>query len=770
MIPTKSFPVFLLAVTVAVSASKPGPAPRFDSWKIIGPGGGGTMIIPTISPHDPNIVLEHCDMTGTYITVDGAQSWRMFNLRGGVNTFAYDPSNPRVIYAGNAALWRSENTGRSWSMVLPDPKKNTVEHQLGDHSSYVLTSSDEVYPTRQTITAIAVDPADSNTIYVTFGGRAGNKASILVSRDRGVRWIKAGESDSPVLSLVPQTDGLLAVTATGIFRYRQGKTQMETLSDFPNGRVFQASVARTNEELVIYATSTAGALYRFDVSSRRWTELRPQLGQTAGRFGAVAASANHGCTVYVGFRGLVLGQGRENTFNGIAKSADAGKTWSIVHKESTHPSGNLEASWIEERAEEGGRDIWFDAPYSLGVAPTNPNICYATDLFRTYRTFDGGKSWQQVNSVRVGDNRWTTRGLDVTTNYGVHFDPFDLKHIFISYTDIGAFQSYDGGLTWIGATAGVPMRWRNTTYWIEFDPQVRGLLWGAFSGVHDLPRPKMWRRTDPERFTGGVGVSVDGGKSWTPSNVGMPETAVTHLLLDPTSPVGKRTLYACGFGRGVFKSVDNGKTWSVKNVGIEEKKPFAWRITRARDGTLYLIVARSNEGRYGEPGGAGALYRSLDGAEHWVKMKLPVNCNGPVGLTLDPRNSRRMYLAAWGQERDDVDLGGGVFMSEDGGSTWRHIFKESQHVYDVTVDQKNPHVLYACGFDAAAFRSIDGGIHWSRIRGFNFKWGHRVILDPSDPSKIYITTFGGSVWHGLAAGDPKAIEDILTPIPIRDAE
>ena len=28
---------------------------------------------------------------------------------------------------------------------------------------------------------------------------------------------------------------------------------------------------------------------------------------------------------------------------------------------------------------------------------------------------------------------------------------------------------------------------------------------------------------------------------------------------------------------------------------------------------------------------------------------------------------------------------------------------------------------------------------------------------------IYITTFGGSVWHGPAEGDPDAVEDIAGP-------
>jgi len=51
--------------------------------------------------------------------------------------------------------------------------------------------------------------------------------------------------------------------------------------------------------------------------------------------------------------------------------------------------------------------------------------------------------------------------------------------------------------------------------------------------------------------------------------------------------------------------------------------------------------------------------------------------------------------------------------------------------------------------------STDGGKTWSRIKGYNFKWGYRVILDPADPEKIYITTFSGSVWHGPAAGGPR---------------
>jgi photosystem II stability/assembly factor-like uncharacterized protein len=456
--------------------------------------------------------------------------------------------------------------------------------------------------------------------------------------------------------------------------------------------------------------------------------------------------------------------GDDNWF-GLAKTTDGGLHWSIVYEESRARAANVELAWIEGFY--GGTGPIRD----IGVSPTNPDVCYVTDSCpRSFRTFDGGKTWQQIISHHVEGDRWTTTGFDVTTCYGVHFDPFDPKNVFISYTDVGLFKSADSGATWNSSIKGIRKHWDNTTYWVELDPEVKGLMWGAFARTHDLPRPKMWRQSNSRRtveaYQGGVATSTDGGETWMVTVEGMPETAVTHILVDPTSPVGRRTLYACGFGRGVYKSTDNGKTWALKIKGIEKREPFAWRITRAKDGTLYLVVSRRSEAGYTGDAEDGALYRSTDGAEHWVKMRLPEGVNGPTGLTLDPSDNRRMYLSAWGVQLPDGVRNGGVYLSTNAGETWRNVFNASQHVYDVTVDPRNPQIVYNCGFETGAYRSLDRGATWTRIRGFNFKWGHRVIPDPVDRAKLYITTFGGSVWHGPAAGDPKAIEDIVTPVPI----
>src|SRR5882672_9137992 len=76
-------------------------------WTILGPGGGGAMFHPTISPHDPRFVLVACDMTGAYVTHDAGISWRMFSLRQPARFFVFDPRDPKTVYAQTLGLWRS---------------------------------------------------------------------------------------------------------------------------------------------------------------------------------------------------------------------------------------------------------------------------------------------------------------------------------------------------------------------------------------------------------------------------------------------------------------------------------------------------------------------------------------------------------------------------------------------------------------------------------------------------------------------------------------
>ena len=160
-------------------------AERPGNFRVIGPGGGGAMFNPTISPHDPNTVLVSCDMTGSYITHDGGRSWRMFNLRGVVNFFVFDPIDPKTMYAHATGLWRSTDGGERWELVYPNPSAVKGVKMNSDHADeQILADPDPL----SEIAALAVDPSDSKILYAAAGTK--ESPALFISRDYGKSWQK----------------------------------------------------------------------------------------------------------------------------------------------------------------------------------------------------------------------------------------------------------------------------------------------------------------------------------------------------------------------------------------------------------------------------------------------------------------------------------------------------------------------------------------------------------------------------------------------------
>ena len=750
--------LFLLRLAVAAILLAHGGDSRPGDFRIIGPGGGGAMFHPTISPHDSNTVLVSCDMTGSYITHDAGKSWRMFNLRGVVQFFVFDPLDRKVIYAQSNGLWRSQNEGESWSLIYPKLSSVKGIKMSSDHSDEDLIA--EPNPLGS-ITAMAIDPSDSRTFYVAAGDRRKSTFALFTSRDGGENWVRErdlpGLTDKLWVNPHSPTDARILLLAGPNFIAKKTSSGVERISG-PSAKTFtDISVGFWKDgKVLIYVIGDESAFVTDDEGT---TWRKGSLGKSGGKMRAIATSLRDPGTAYVSYRDLEEGGIK---WLGVAKTTDAGRNWQLVWKEDSNPAArpatNIHDAWITERF---GSD-WGENPLALTVAEQDANLCYETDLGRTMRTTDGGASWFAVYSRKSSEDGWVSTGLDVTNAYGYHFDPFDHHRQFISTTDIGLFRSEDGGRSWISSTLGVPKEWMNTTYWMVFDPEVKGRAWSVNSWTHDLPRPKMWRRKGIGSYRGGVCRSDDGGRTWTKSNDGMEETAATHILLDPTSPSTARVLYVAAFGRGVYKSTDGGKSWQLKNAGIAEKEPFAWRMVRDSKGTLYVLLARrSEDGSIGTEGD-GAIYKSTDGAENWSRVAMPEGSNAPNGLAVDPNSPDRLYLAAWARDKGEHGEGGGIYLSVDAGKSWTRVLDRDRHIYDVTIDPRDAKKLYASGFESSAWKSNDRGENWVRIPGFNFKWGHRVIPDPEDPKKVYITTFGGGVWHGSVDGEDRPL-DIVTP-------
>jgi len=168
----------VLASAVALTAS----APREGGWRVIGPGGGGALFHPTVSPHDPGTVLVACDMTGNYITTDAGSRWRGFNLGGPVELFLFDPVDPLVIYAKAGALFRSADGGTTWARLFPS---TVAKITMGDdHASQTLHRASGP---RGDIGAMAIDPGDSRVLYLAID------ATLWISGDGGATWQKAAD-------------------------------------------------------------------------------------------------------------------------------------------------------------------------------------------------------------------------------------------------------------------------------------------------------------------------------------------------------------------------------------------------------------------------------------------------------------------------------------------------------------------------------------------------------------------------------------------------
>jgi hypothetical protein len=347
--------------------------------------------------------------------------------------------------------------------------------------------------------------------------------------------------------------------------------------------------------------------------------------------------------------------------------------------------------------------------------------------------------------------------LDVTTCYGIHFDPFDKNHFFICYTDIGLFNTFSGGNSWLHSINGIPGNWQNTCYEVEFDPEIKGKVWSVWANAHDLPRTKMFGGQGFGNFVGGLAVSEDAGLSWQKKNTGIPENSVcTNILLDPSSLSGNRTLYLSVFDRGVYKSTDDGKTWNQVNNGLG-KNLFAWQLRQNSNGRIFVLFSRGeSKGKVVD----GAVYYSDDHGESWTYLPLPEGVNGPHDLMIDPVNPEIMYISCWPRTVNGNDIGGGIIKTTDGGASWKQIFDERVRVNSAGMDPTQSEILYFNTFQNAAYRSEDSGDTWQRIEGYRFKWGQRAVPDVNNPDMLYLTTYGGSVFHGPAKGFPGASDDI----------
>lgn len=449
----------------------------------------------------------------------------------------------------------------------------------------------------------------------------------------------------------------------------------------------------------------------------------------------------------------------------VYRSDNAGDTWDDrFFNDPRYAANNTEVGWLFWAR---SRD-WGDCALGFGVNSADPNQAFYTNYGEIFLTTDDATTWHQAYSQydagqpppsQTDPGRWTSIGLEDTTCWRYVFDPHVPNRTYICYTDIGLARSEDRGLTWYSSDRTIP--WHNTIYQLACDPDVPGRIYAACSNQHDIPH---WRSIQGPTLDGGICMSTDGGVTWTTVTNGFPAqpTPCTTVVMDPTSPVNSRTLYAGVYGHGVYKSTDGGQHWVQKSSGIvPELNRQVYEIKLCGNGWLYCSVAGRRAGNGVATDLTGGLYRSTDGAETWKRISSD-DIFRPVDFAVHPDDPNTLYVAAM----DGLGHSGGVYKTTDGGLHWtRHVPDYDRNVcsyiegFSVALNPQNPDIAYFMTITHGIFVSHDAGETWQTTTPTSsppFLSCQRMDWDPQDPGTVYVVTLGGGVWKGPDPAFPSA--------------
>jgi photosystem II stability/assembly factor-like uncharacterized protein len=258
---------------------------------------------------------------------------------------------------------------------------------------------------------------------------------------------------------------------------------------------------------------------------------------------------------------------------------------------------------------------------------------------------------------------------------------------------------------------------------------------------------------------GGVWKTTNGGVTWNPIFDSQPIASIGALAVAPSDPnliyvgTGEADLRSNNtFGNGVYKSTDAGQSW--ESIGLKDTQHIGRILVDPRDPNIVLVAALGHA--YG-PNEQRGVFRSSDGGQTWNKVLYKDERTGAIDLAFAADDSKVVYAALWSAQRPPWSTyppidgeGSGIYKSTDGGVTWTPVTghglpdgkwgrvglatgkgKGINRVYAL-IDQKE---------EGGLFRSDDGGSTWERVgtdprireRSWYFSG---ITVDPTDPDIV----------------------------------
>ncbi len=200
-------------------------------------------------------------------------------------------------------------------------------------------------------------------------------------------------------------------------------------------------------------------------------------------------------------------------------------------------------------------------------------------------------------------------------------------------------------------------------------------------------------------------------------------------------------------------SPGNGLVW--RNIGPSAAGGRVAAVTGStRDPELFYI---------GTAG--GGVWKSTNGAIDWHPVFDATGVSSIGAITISPLDKETVWVGtgeAW--PRNDVIAGNGLYLSVDGGQTWKHRGLDgTSQIARIVLDPRNPQRIlvaalgspFADSDERGVYRSDDGGQTWHKTLFLARDTGASdLVLDPLHPDVVYagMWRFRRSAWHLTSGG------------------
>ncbi|MEM6643937.1 MAG: PKD domain-containing protein [Bacteroidota bacterium] len=511
---------------------------------------------------------------GIWKSTDGANTWQQVNTASVVD-LAFKPDDPQVIYAstnGTRFLHRSTDGGDTWDRITT-PLNGLGRTVLGVSSAnpdylYILASSSSgayggVYRSEDaglTFTlqsdspnvlgysktgdedggqgwydlAIAVNPEDAEDIYISG-------IHVWNSKDGGQTWFDE-EGESQILNywIYDQNDvenyvhadnhtidilngELYAGCDGGIWKSEDfGQTWQDLSTGLNNTQLYRLGLDPNDASVLVAGAQDNGSNI---LTGDSWTHIFGADGMEA-----VVDPSQDG-VIYATFQfGGIMRFDNQGAGNIDYISGNLEGTGYWVTPYMLHPKNSdiLYAGYADVWEYSNTANSWnklsnfssTETLKSLQVSTINPEVMYTSTGFNTFRTTNGGDTWENISA---GLPTEFLTYLFVSEN-----DANKVWASFSGYTEGSkVFQSVDGGDTWENISDGLP------------NVPINCIVHQRFS--------------DDQLYVGtdiGVFQKNNSSAGWEPWFEGLPSVMVTELEIQYRS----QKIVAATYGRGLWSA------------------------------------------------------------------------------------------------------------------------------------------------------------------------------------------------------------------------